>query len=133
MDDAGETGGKGITSEPLVRLLRERIAAAYPSQKAFADAVGLPPTYVNQLLMGRVAVPKREQRKLLARELGLRELDFFVMAGEIPASDAAPASERLTTTERELVEAFRALPSGLRSTLMDTIRELMKHTGPSRP
>lgn len=113
--------------EPIAALLSQRIDTAYGgSQKAFSDATGLPVSYVNQIVRRRVAVPGKAQRLILARELGLREVDMYVMAGEVPESDVTSPAARMNADERELVDMFRAMPQSARTPLLTTVRELLK-------
>lgn len=82
----------GKRSCALADLLRRRIASAYGgNQAAFARATQLTPQTVNAIVHGKVALPETiEYRRRLARELGVRHVDLFVLAGELGAEEIDP-------------------------------------------
>jgi transcriptional regulator with XRE-family HTH domain len=81
----------GMSEEPLSQLVWRRIETAYGgNQSAFARKVGLGPSYVNQLLKGKVMLPRAEKRRDLARELGISHIALLVSAGELTEEEAGP-------------------------------------------
>lgn len=57
------------------------------TKASYARHVGIKPNHLSLMLKGGVAIPKPEARRALARDLGIRPIDFFLMAGELTADE----------------------------------------------
>lgn len=124
---------------PLRDLVERRINAAYNgNQTEFAKAIGESQQYVSGLLNGRITLPSREKRMKLGEELGLDQLDFFVMAGELTDDEVKRDPERLRRhplgpDRADLVEMIERLSDAQVGVVRSLVRELAARvTEPSR-
>jgi transcriptional regulator with XRE-family HTH domain len=105
--------------------LRARIAEAYGgNQRAFATAMGLSPQHVSAMLSGKIALPRPEVRRALARELGITHGEFLVLAGELAPGEIVIQHRPLPSDEAEIVRLYRGLPLATRHALLAIAREL---------
>ncbi|HEU5431724.1 MAG TPA: helix-turn-helix transcriptional regulator [Thermomicrobiales bacterium] len=111
--------------DSIPNRLRARIADAYGgNQRAFAAAMGLSPQHVSALLSGKIATPRPEVRRALARELGMTHGEFLVLAGELAADEIVRQPRPLPSDEAEIVRLYRELPPPTRKALLAIVREL---------
>ncbi|HEX5497988.1 MAG TPA: helix-turn-helix transcriptional regulator [Thermomicrobiales bacterium] len=105
--------------------LRARIEEAYGgNQRAFATAMGLSPQHVSAMLSGKIALPRPDVRRALARELGMTHGEFLVLAGELDANEIVIQHRPLPSDEAEIVRLYRDLPLPTRKALLAIAREL---------
>ncbi|HEU0115940.1 MAG TPA: helix-turn-helix transcriptional regulator [Thermomicrobiales bacterium] len=105
--------------------LRARIEEAYGgNQRAFATAMGLSPQHVSAMLSGKIALPRPDVRRMLARELGMTHGEFLVLAGELDANEIVIQHRPLPSDEAEIVRLYRDLPLATRKALLAIAREL---------
>ena len=121
--------GAGHLGGTLSDRLRARIGEAYGgNQRAFASAMGLSPQHVYAMLSGKIALPRPEVRRALARELGLTHAELLVLAGELAPHEATIQDRPLPTDEAELVRLYRNLPLSARKALLAISRELARQS-----
>lgn len=122
-----ELDGPGVS---LADLVRRRIDVAYAGNASeFSRAMGMNQQYVQNLLSGRTRVPERPQRDKLAAELGLRSVDFYVLAKEIDPDDVdagmLSSAAPLTTNEMEVALALRDLSPSQQTMIRNLVSELL--------
>jgi transcriptional regulator with XRE-family HTH domain len=118
--------------DSLAGRLHWRIAEAYGgNQRAFATATGLTPQHVYAILSGKIALPRPEIRRVLARELGMTHAEFLVLAGQLAPEELTQQTSPLLPEERELNDIFRQLTPNGRDALLNLSRELLRHTNGS--
>lgn len=102
-----------MNERTLAQLIGDRIATAYGGQQApFARAVGVSTQTVNNWVHGKVALPQVDARRRLARELGVRHVELFVLAGELEPDEIGPGAP----------PPF--LPDDPRAAIMDDLRAI---------
>jgi transcriptional regulator with XRE-family HTH domain len=121
---------EGIAAkDSLASRLHWRIAEAYGgNQRAFAYATGLTPQHIYAILSGKIALPRPEVRRVLARELGVTHPELLVLAGQLAPEELTLQTSPLLPEERELNDIFRQLTPNGRDALLNLSRELLRHT-----
>lgn len=65
-------------------LARRLVTGGFRSQRAFAKAIDMDPTYLSRIINGHVARPERETLEKMARHLGISYEEIAREAGALP-------------------------------------------------
>lgn len=65
-------------------LARRLVSGGYRSQRAFARAIEMDPTYLSRIINGHVARPERETLERMAKKLGVTYEEIAREAGALP-------------------------------------------------
>jgi transcriptional regulator with XRE-family HTH domain len=115
------------TGDSLAERLRTRIDQAYGgNQRAFAAAAGLTPQHVYAMLSGKIALPRPEVRRVLAREFGISHPKLLVLAGELDPDEVAVQEIPLPAEQVEIARVFGELSPTGRDALLALARELLR-------
>jgi hypothetical protein len=104
--------------QTLSDLVRARVAEWEQqggSKASYARHINVSPSHLQLMLKpGGVAIPQPKARRALADDLGIRVVDFFVMAGElrpedIPVEGAVREPFPPNDPRRELLEAMEKI------------------------
>jgi transcriptional regulator with XRE-family HTH domain len=118
-----------VATDSLAGRIHWRIAEAYGgNQRAFAEATGLTPQHVYAILSGKIALPRPDVRRTLAREIGVTHPELLVLAGQLAPEELTHQTSPLLPEERELNDIFRQLTPNGRDALLNLSRELLRHT-----
>jgi plasmid maintenance system antidote protein VapI len=114
-------------SDSIAARLRARIEEAYGgNQRAFATAMGLSPQHVSAMLSGKIALPRPDVRRTLAREFGISHPMLLVLAGELDSEELAVQEVALPAEQLEIARLFAGLSPTGRDALLALARELLR-------
>jgi transcriptional regulator with XRE-family HTH domain len=121
------TGDRTSGGDSLAERLRTRIDQAYGgNQRAFAAATGLTPQHVYAMLSGKIALPRPDVRRTLAREFGISHPMLLVLAGELEPAELAVQEVALPADQIEIARLFAGLSPAGRDALLALARELLR-------
>lgn len=96
--------------DTLRDLISARIDELGVPQAEYARRVGISAAHLNQILKGKIDLPRGDVRRRLADDLGITVLDMLVLAGELAPEDIpSQHANSLATPQSRLCARLRSI------------------------